>query len=179
MAVTIEWIRAAQDDEALFNLLSGELQRLLPKEVVEDRDLYHQKITSLPRGLRAMAGMHLFDVSMALDDLAWHFGNQNDERDLWETLNGLRELELLEIADRFEHAWKIMEPHLDALRSDKVNADNFSEWLESIGAQEKIDPMNDFIWAYSKQVGDLGLLSSWTTYARKHPEHCIVIEAES
>jgi hypothetical protein len=179
MALTMEEIHSTKDDEALFDLLTGELHRLLPEDVQEDRDLYHRILETLPRGLRAMAGMHFFDVSMTMDDLAWHFGNQNDERDLRETLNGLRELELVEIADRFEQAWKIMEPHFDALRSDDVNADNFYEWLESIGAQEKIDPMNDFIWAYCKNAGDLGLLSSWTSYARKHPEHCIVIKAEA
>ena len=118
MALTVEWIRAAEDDEALFNLLSGELQRLLPNEIQQDRDVYHQKLAELPRGLRAMAGMHFFDVSMSLDDLAWHFGNQNDERDLHETLDGLRELEMPEIADLFEKAWKIMDPYLDRIRRD-------------------------------------------------------------
>jgi hypothetical protein len=37
---------------------------------------------------------------MTLDSLAWHFGNQNDEGDLRETLNGLRELELNKVADK-------------------------------------------------------------------------------
>ena len=40
-----------------------------------------------------MAGMHFFDVSMTLDDLAWHFGNQHAEDALRETWNGLIELE--------------------------------------------------------------------------------------
>src|SRR5579863_4145233 len=113
MPLTVEWIRAANDDDALFGLLSGELQRLLPREVLGDRDLYQATLRSMPRGLRAMAGMHFFDVNMALDDLAWHFGNQNDERDLSETLSGLRELELSAVADCFQSAWKIMEPYLD------------------------------------------------------------------
>lgn len=39
-----------------------------------------------------MAGIYFFDVCMALDDLAWHFGNQNNECELTETLNGLSEL---------------------------------------------------------------------------------------
>jgi hypothetical protein len=98
MALTVEAIETAENNDALFDLLSAELQRLLPKEVRDDLDLYHEKLASMPRGLRAMAGMHFFDVSMSMDDLAWHFGNQNDERDLQETLNGLRELELTEIA---------------------------------------------------------------------------------
>lgn len=176
MALTVDQIRATEDDETLFNLLSAELQRLLPKELLKDADLTYQKVTTLPRGLRAMAGMHFFDVSMTLDDLAWHFGNQNDEHALEETLNGLRELELVEVADRFEQAWKIMEPHFDELRSDRVTSDNFYEWLDEIGAEEKIDPMNDFIWDYCKKLGKGGLLESWAPYARKYPERCVAVE---
>jgi hypothetical protein len=177
MALTTEAIREAASDKGLFDLLSGELKRLLPSEKQQDRDWYFAALDTLPRGLRAMAGMHFFDVSMTLDDLAWHFGNQNDERDLKETLNGLRELELTEIADLFEKAWKIMEPHFEALRGDEVTAENFYEWLEEIGAEEKIDPMNGFIWDYCKKAGDLGLLSSWPVYARKYPERCVAVEA--
>jgi len=177
MALTIEQIRSEESDEALFDLLSAELQRLLPENLEKDRDLYHAALEKLPRGLRAMAGMHFFDVSMAMDDLAWHFGNQNDERDLKETLDGLRELELFEIADRFEKAWEIMKPHFEEIRSEKVTSGNFYDWLEGIGAEEKIDPMNDFIWDYCKKAGDLGLLSSWPIYARKYPERCVVSEA--
>jgi hypothetical protein len=179
MALTIEQILPAQSDKALFDLLSGELKRLLPEEKQEDREWYSKALEKLPRGLRAMAGMHFFDVSMALDDLAWHFGNQNDERDLKETLNGLRELELFEIADLFERAWRIMGPHFDALRGPDVTNENFYEWLESIGAEDQIDPMNDVIWDYCKQAGNLGLLSSWPIYARKYPERCVVSEAHA
>jgi hypothetical protein len=179
MALTVESIRAAESDQVLLDLLSEELQRLVPEELQEDRDRYHANLATLPRGLRAMAGMHFFDVSMALDDLAWHFGNQNDERDLKETLNGLRELELPEIADFFERAWKITGPHFDELRGPGVTNDNFYEWLESIGAKNQIDPMNDMIWDYCKKAGDLGLLSSWPIYARKYPERCVVSEARA
>jgi hypothetical protein len=177
MALTVEQIRNTVDDEELVDLLSAELQRLLPDEIQEDRDLYHLTLEFLQRGLRAMAGMHFFDVSMTMDDLAWHFGNQNDLRDLKETLDGLRELELHEIADFFDRAWKIMEPHFDALRGPDVTSGNFYEWLEEIGAKEQIDPMNDAIWDFCKKSGDLGLLASWPKYARKYPERCIVAEA--
>jgi hypothetical protein len=177
MALTVEAIRAAENDEKQVDLLTAELQRLLPDDVQENRELFHRKLDSLPRGLRAMAGIHEFDVSMAMDDLAWHFGNQNDVRDLRETLDGLRELGLLEIADLFEQAWKIMEPHLDTLRGDSINSENFYDWLEEIGAQEKIDPMNDIIWDFCKKAGDLGLMQSWVNYAHKYPERCVVVEA--
>lgn len=179
MALTVETIRAAKDDQALFDLLSGELQRLLPEELQEDRDHYHATLDHLPRGLRAMAGIHFFDISMTLDDLAWHFGNQNDERDLRETLNGLRELELPEVAERFERAWKMMEPHFEALRGEEIGPENFYDWLGTVGIEKEIDPMNDFIWDFSKNAGELGLLSSWPAYARKYPERCVNAEAQA
>jgi len=159
MALTVEWIRAAEDDEALFELLSGELQRLLPEEIQADRDLYHQTLATVPRGLRAMAGMHFFDVSMSLDDLAWHFGNQNDERDLLETLNGLRELELFEIADLFEKQWDFMKPHLHALQTGDIGGKDLHDWLKETGAQGLADPMNRIIWDIARRRANLACLS--------------------
>jgi len=176
MALTIDAIRAAKNDEDLVDLLTSELQRLLPDEVQQDRERFHKTLETVPRGLRAMAGIHEFDVSMALDDLAWHFGNQNDERDLKETLNGLRELELTEIADLFQNAWEIMKPHMAALQSGDFGGKEFSDWLEDIGAQQQIDPMNDIIWDFCKKAGGLGLLQSWVRYARMYPERCIADE---
>jgi hypothetical protein len=174
MALTVEWIRAAEDNAALFGLLSGELQRLLPPEIVQDRDLYHQTLATLPRGLRAMAGMHFFDVSMALDSLAWHFGNQNDERDLRETSNGLRELELLEIAEMFDQMWEFMKPHMHALQTGDFGGKDFQEWLEEIGAEDFASEKNDYIWDYCEKAGKSGMLESWPIYARKYPERCVV-----
>lgn len=177
MALTIETIQATEGSEALFDLLSAELQRLLPDEVQEDPELFRRTVENLPRGLRAMSGMYSFDVSMSCDDLAWHFGNQNDEWDLKETLDGLRELELYEVADLFEQAWNIMGPHLEQLRRSEISADRFHDWLVTVGAQEKINPMNEFIWAYCERAGAAGLLESWPVYARKYPERCVVAEA--
>ncbi|HEX8812950.1 MAG TPA: hypothetical protein VF742_13245 [Terracidiphilus sp.] len=179
MALTVEAIETAENNDALFDLLSAELQRLLPKEVRDDLDLYHEKLASMPRGLRAMAGMHFFDVSMSMDDLAWHFGNQNDERDLQETLNGLRELELTEIAAYFEKMWDYMKPHMMALQTGDIGGKDFHDWLEEIGAQQVADPMDDIIWAYCEKAGKYGLLESWAPYARKYPERCIVAEAQA
>jgi hypothetical protein len=179
MALTAESIRAAESDKLLFDLLSEELQRLIPEDLQGDRDRYHANLTNLPRGLRAMAGMHFFDVSMAMDDLAWHFGNQNDERDLKETSNGLRELELTQIADLFEQMWDFMKPHMAALQSGDLGGKEFHEWLVDIGAQSFARPLNKIIWNYSKEAGDLGLLASWPIYARKYPERCVVAEVNA
>jgi hypothetical protein len=179
MALTVEAMRMAENDKVLIDFLSAELQRLLPNDVQEDRDRYHRTLTSLPRGLRAMAGIYEFDVSMTLDSLAWHFGNQNDERDLRETLNGLRELELPVIAEMFEQMWEFMMPHMNALQSGDFGGKDFSDCLVEIGAEDFADKKDDYIWDFCKKVGDLGLLSSWPKYARKYPERCVVAEAQA
>jgi len=179
MALTIEQIRATEDDKALVDLLSAELQHLLPEELQKDRERYHDTLAKLPRGLRAMAGMYFFDKSMTLDSLAWHFGNQRDERDLNETLAGLRELELPEIAEMFEQMWEFMKPHMNALQTDDLGGKDFPDWLEEIGAEDFAKEKDRFIWDNSKQAGDLGLLSSWAIYARKYPERCVVTEEQS
>ncbi len=177
MALTVEQIRAAENDEALFELLSSELDQQLPEGVREEWNVYSERLAQLPRGLRAMAGIYFFDLSMAMDDLAWHFGNQNDEREIAETLNGLRELELFEIADCFVKMWDFMKPHMVALQSGDLGGKKFPEWLEEIGAQELADPMNKIIWKYCEEHSDFRLLTSWLTYARKYPERCIISES--
>ncbi|HEX5235832.1 MAG TPA: hypothetical protein VFW25_10940 [Silvibacterium sp.] len=173
MALTVEAIRNAESDEVLFDLLSAELQRLLPEGVQDNRDLYHQTLNTLPRGLRAMAGIHFFDVSMSSDSLAWHFGNQNDDRDLQQTLNGLRELDLSEIADMFEQMWEFMKPYMSVLKTGEFEGRDFSDWLVDIGAGDFARGKDEYIWAYCEMHADYGLLSSWLTYARKYPAHCV------
>jgi hypothetical protein len=179
MALTVEAIQSAENDGALFELLSSELNRHIPKGIHGNWEQYSTRIQELPRGLRAMAGIYFFDFSMALDDLAWHFGNQNDEREIAETLNGLRELEMVEIADYFEKMWNFMKPHMDTLQTGNYGGKKFNVWLVDVGAQEFADPMNKMIWNYCDQQGDLRLLTSWLKYARKHPERCIVAEAQA
>jgi hypothetical protein len=177
MAITIDSIAAADSDGALLALLATELQELLPIEIHGDRAQFHQMLGALPRGLRAMAGTHEFNVSMTRDDLVCHFSNQNDDRDLHATLNGLRELEAPEVADAFEEAWKALEPNLEALRKNQVSNEKLYEWLEEIGAEEKIDSLDEIIWNFRDEAGPLGLHQSWVLYARKYPERCIVAEA--
>ena len=177
MALTVEQIKAAKDDKALFNLLSAELQRLLPEEVRSDPEQYYRTLGSMPPGLRAMAGIYFFDVSMTMDSLAWHFGNQHDVRDVGETLSGLRELELTEIAGYFEQTWKFLQPHLAALQSGDFGGKEFGDWLVEIGVQELTDPWDEIIWQRSEEAGDMGLLASWPAYARKYPERCVAAGA--
>jgi hypothetical protein len=73
--LTVESIASCSDDD-LFSLLGHELQSRIasrrgsPEFVVEIREL--------PPGLRAMAATYELDVSLAVDDLGWHFGNWHD-----------------------------------------------------------------------------------------------------
>ena len=182
MALTVEQIHSAENDDLLLELLAAEIDRLIPKAYHDDRDRYHRRVEVLPSGLRAMAGIQFFNVSMAMDDLAWHFGNQNDERDLQETLNGLRELDLGAIAEQFEWAWEFMKPYLPELASGLCGSKfpdgrTFAQWLDEIGAREFMEPMNQIIWHYCEEHPRHRLLSSWPTYARKHPERCVVSES--
>ena len=179
MPLTSEQIRKAESDEVLFELLAAELERLLPETLQQERDQFYLTLETLPRGLRAMAGIHFFDVSMALDSLAWHFGNQNDERDLQETLNGLRELEMPEIADRFAQMWDFMKPHMAALQSGDYGGKDFSDWLVDIGAEDLAKEKDRFIWDYCERAGKSGLLASWSIYARKYPERCVIDRTEA
>ena len=179
MAITIEAIGAAEGDGALLQLLATELQEILPIEVHGDRAKFHQKLGTLPPGLRAMAATHEFAVSMTRDDLVCHFSNQNDERDLHATLNGLRELEVSEVANAFEEAWNALGPNLEALRKNQVSDERLYEWLEKIGVEEKIDSMNEIIWNFRDEAGPLGLHQPWVVYARKYPERCVVAVAEA
>ena len=82
MALSLGSIQAANHDEQLFtlSLLCTALGELFPPELQSDQERFLSALTSAPRGLRAMACIYDLDVSMTLDDLAWHFGNHNDER---------------------------------------------------------------------------------------------------
>jgi hypothetical protein len=92
MTLTLADIQSAKDDDELFQRLSSALTERFPPEAQEDRDKFYATLLAAPRGLRAIAGTYDLDVSLAPDDLAWHFGNHNDERFLHETVTSLREL---------------------------------------------------------------------------------------
>src|SRR5437762_554930 len=70
--ITVNAIDSSSDDE---------LQSLLFRELEQNVSAGHgspeflAKIRNLPVGLRAMAATWELDVSFALDDLGWHFGN--------------------------------------------------------------------------------------------------------
>jgi hypothetical protein len=119
-----------------------------------------------------MSRTYELDVSMALDDLAWHFVNYHGSMELAEeTISGLCELEAPEAAEVFQEALAVIEPHWQELekvaRSKAAHA-----WLDSQGIQELMNPLNDRMRKLLNQYDKSSLLSLWAGYARKHPERC-------
>jgi hypothetical protein len=122
--LTIATIVATKDDGDLIDILSSEVRRLLPVEVLDEDHLYFASLAKLPRGLRAMQSIHSFDVSMAMDDLAWHFLNHSDDISSQAIYDGLVELELDSVARLFRRGWQIWEPHLVEYRRTGCKARN-------------------------------------------------------
>jgi len=101
---TIERVRSAESDDELFNLLGAELTRRLPNGRRPTDEFVHE-LHALPPGLRAMAATYELDVSLALDDFGWHFGNWHHVGLAEETLAGLRELGAARMAEIFSAAF--------------------------------------------------------------------------
>jgi hypothetical protein len=174
MALTIKQIRGTKSDDKLFGLLSAELNLLFPPDLRDDSAVFLSRLQAAPVGLRAMASSYELDVSMALDDLAWHFINHHSLLELAEeTVSGLRELEGLEAAEIFQEAFAIIKPFWEELQSDRQSK-AAHDWLDATDIQASIDPLNTRMWDVLKQLGPNGLLSLWTPYARKYPDRCVV-----
>ena len=174
MSLSLADIKSANSDEALFKLLSAELNHQLPKSVHANYDVLVQSVRGLPRGLRAMAAIYRLDVSMAMDDLGWHFFNFH-HRDLCnETLLGLRELEALEVAEIFEQALAKIEPYWETigrLKEDSPNA--FANWYDSSDLSAALKSLNKRLWEICTASPQYGLMQFWLIYARKYPERVL------
>lgn len=121
-----------------------------------------------------MAATYDLDVSMSLDDLAWHFTNHPNFEFAGETLLGLREFEANDAADIFESAMAVIEPHLLELHELLVGeSGDRHAWLDTKGIQARMDPLNRRMWALIKQLPGHSLFHYWRIYARKFPEHCV------
>jgi hypothetical protein len=173
MSLSLASIQNADDDEELFKLLSAELGQTFPPELQGNRDQFFSALAGAPRGLRAMAGIYDLDVSMTLDDLAWHFGNHNEDRFLQETVISLKELEAAEAAELFQSAWDLVRPYLPEIRTKNWDAEDPHEYLDRTGIQSKIDPLSERMWKICEAGGGRGLMQYWVTYARKYPDRCV------
>ena len=114
-----------------------------------------------------MAATYELDVSMALDDLGWHFANWHHKGLARETLLGLLELGASEEAEIFSQALKIAFVNWDLFANeDFVQAYAHSE------IEEALDPLNDRLWVLLGYRGKEGkaLVHRWVPYARQYPE---------
>jgi hypothetical protein len=178
MSLNAENIIAAKTDEQLFKLLSSELNLRLPEYVQKDNEVLLQALRELPRGLRAMAATHRLDVSMALDDLGWHFYNFNHRKLCDEIQWGLRELGAAEAAELFESARALVEPHWEIIENLKLSGEEnshtkFADWYKASGLEAALSSFNEKLWEICSTSKDYGLMSFWLSYARKHPERVL------
>ena len=119
----------------------------------------------MPVGLRAMAATFELDVSMALDDLGWHFGNWAHRGYCDETLRGLRELEAVEYAEMFAKGYELAQANWSKLRDFAPG--EFKKWYNESEFEKATEPLSKRWWNLQKSDG--GIFGHWTKYARKYP----------
>lgn len=163
------WPALELDDDALLKELMKLLTARAPGDAYNADGKFAASLTSLPRGLRAMAATHWLDISLTLDSLTWHFGNFGEPRLVAETEIGLHELGLHELAQCFAEAKELMQPLL--ARRTKADGDPY-EILERKSLKERGDELDERAFA----LDDLGpgkslIYEAWLRYARQHPEH--------
>lgn len=174
MSLSADKIKLAKSDRELFQLLSDELQRRLPKSVHEDRDALCVAMRALPPGLRAMAATHRLDVSMAMDDLGWHFANFFHPGLCDETELGLRELEAIEVVGIFQQARMEFERHWQMAGAGSLESlSRFKDWYAPSGLEAALDLLNRRLWEICSESPDYGLMQFWLNYARKYPGNLV------
>lgn len=178
MALTEAQISECTGDEALFELLSAELQRRLPYGEGSDLDEFLEDLGAMPIGLRAMAAIYQLDVSICLDDLAWHFANWHHRAYCEETLWALRELEAFEAAEIFAEAYALVQPWWDKIGELVAeDFDRFVKWYPDSDLEKAMDPLTRRMWDLcgSGEGHRNGLLNSWAPYARKYPHKVVPV----
>jgi hypothetical protein len=161
MALTIENI-ASSSDEELFALLGKELEHRI--SAPRDSPQFLEQIRALPIGLRAMAATYELDVSLALDDLGWHFGNWHSMELAEETARGLDELEAGELAELFRQAFEIAKKYWNELGSDC-----WMGWYHGSDFETLTEPLTEKAWSILAGKKK-GIFHYWVGYARHHPE---------
>jgi len=156
------------DDELLQKIFDVLTERLKDKGSAYGSDSNIAfEMAGLPVGLRAMAATHHLDISLTLDSICWHFRNFGEPHLVALTEAGLRELELLELADCFHEAAEIMMPLADE------DAQDWSDFLEKHGLEERVDAINRRAWNLDGggKVTKSVIYNAWVKYARQHPEN--------
>lgn len=169
MSITTQDILVAKTDESLFALLGKEIKERL-SDVGGGPGDELRAIQLLPEGLRAMAAIHSLDVSIALDDLVWHFFNHYDHALAAETLQGLRVLEAEEAASIFAETYRLVAVHWEAIGLQRTRgADTWCDVIESSGLDAAVAPLNKRMTDLCTALGRYGLMQYWLSFARKYP----------
>jgi hypothetical protein len=160
-AITAKSIASGSDDE-VFSMLGRELEEQIAS--ARGSPEFIAEIKELPAGLRAMAATYELDVSLALDDLGWHFGNWHSIELTEETTAGLEELGAQELAAVFRSAFDLAQDYWMEL-----GGENWMDWYHGSALEKALEPLNQKAWAILKQ-SEHGIFKYWVDYARKHPE---------
>ena len=117
-----------------------------------------------------MAATHYLDVSLTLDDIAWHFLNVGEPRHVDETEAGLRQLGLEELADLFHETYELMQPYIPEMcGSGERLYERFERDGKDAAFGEITNKMALLDRGAPKVSGSL-IFGSWVRYARKNPE---------
>ncbi|HMJ64988.1 MAG TPA: hypothetical protein VK615_06530 [Candidatus Binatia bacterium] len=165
--LTVEAIDASSDEE-LFSLLGKELERRISAQRGSSEFL--AEIRALPIGLRAMAGTYELDVSLALDDLGWHFGNWHSTDLAEETARGLEEVGAADLAKIFRDAFQIAQQYWIEL-----GAEDWMNWYHGSPLETAVEPLTKKAWSIRDK--NQGIFKYWVDYARRHPERVGAPEA--
>jgi hypothetical protein len=165
--LTLKTIQSISDEE-LFALLGKELEARIGRRGKAAE--FAAKIRNLPIGLRAMAATYELDVSLALDDLGWHFGNWHDAALAEETSRGLEELGATDLAAIFKEGFRLAIRHWNELGSSK-----WTKWYNDSPLEKAMKPLNDKAWSILNGKKK-GIFDYWVAYARKHPDRIGVVD---
>jgi len=160
-SLSVKGIRSKSDEE-LFALLGKELEKRISAK--RGSAEFVAEIRKLPVGLRAMAATYELDVSLALDDLGWHFGNWHNADLATETAQGLEELGATELAEVFRNAFRLAQQYWTEL-----GAEGWAEWYHGSAFERATEPLTRQAWSILKSRKN-GIFTYWIDYARQYPE---------
>jgi len=167
MDQTQRWPALAKNNDDLLNELMDSLKNRVLGDPYSSDGSYATELSSLPRGLRAMAATHWLDVSLSLDSLTWHFGNFGEPGLVTQTEEALLELHLVDLARLFREAADLMRPFVDQMSPEHPP----DELLEKAGLMERGREIDRRAWDLNKSgTGDSAIYEAWVAYVREHPE---------
>jgi hypothetical protein len=163
------WPALDKDDEGLQKEIEALLSAYALGDPYSSDGGFAQNLSTLPRGLRAMAATHWLDISLTLDSITWHFGNFGEAHLVAETEAGLIELGLHDLASCFHEAKDLILPLLPEIPEGTTD---FDEFLEQKGVQQLADDLNQRAWSLDNLgPGKSIIYDAWIRYTRQHPEH--------